>query len=920
MSGGARASNDIRARVPKALVEKNMRACAWGLASSARSGAARGERGVKLSLIAPILFLVCFLFVAPGRFAEAARPGGGARGAKACTEMSRRDAVIAVCLQNDFMDERDVEGAYARAMEKADDETELEGAAYEIPARALTKDGFKVKRGTLAVGNGHEVIRIANAWLKRGSERGARLIVTKDYHPKEHCSFCKFGKGGKRKLDCVWGCEGTQGLCVTGASVPQDVFDSSDRCVDDISSNDFEQSRYFQWPPHCVEGTFGSEFDPFLVVPEETTTVKTSLARDKDSYSMFHATDGETGLSMEAILKKEKIERVFIMGLATDMVVKNTLWDILATSNVTKTQAVLVAAGVRGVFDEPGDYYLSSPKSGSGIMKAEAIARGAHIVASTKIDEALEELCAGTCDVDSDCDEYFQCDTSTAPYGTCKPKAKISGLATAATILAMLGALIVFRKDIIESINNRHKSKGPPTDFVVLVETDIEGSSELWERMGERGKGDIMKNGVMKLHDECLRRSMKRFFGYELLVRGDAFLVAFHTVSDALSWALQVQIDLMEAPWPEETHNVTQGTAQDFGKYNGLRVRMGIHCGKVDKCIKHQGKIVYEGDVLKQTTSVADAGVGGCILLSQATLPLSANVALPFVMFDQGLHEMDAFKKPQRLKEVYPEVLASRSDKRSKLDTIRRLTPAFHDAPEGDVTMIYTHVVGLSDLQHALGIEVVQKGLFVMFETLREVLMRPQCKGYDCRGYERNGENMYVFGDYKGCLLFSLQAQEALQKAEWPEEFDNYHHESGIRGIPVRMGMHSGPLKRIRIPGEGLADYYGESANRAARVMSVAVGGQIICVERELEGLLQKDCEGLPDIFIDRLGTFALKGIPGVTALVQVALSPELASLGGCKFKESKKAQLVQPCANQRRIFRGSAKSSLFELGRDIDA
>jgi class 3 adenylate cyclase len=433
--------------------------------------------------------------------------------------------------------------------------------------------------------------------------------------------------------------------------------------------------------------------------------------------------------------------------------------------------------------------------------------------------------------------------------------------------------------------------------------------------MGELGKGDIMKNGVMKLHDECLRRSMKRFFGYELLVRGDAFLVAFHSVSDALSWALQVQLDLMDAPWPEESHNVTGGTMQEFAKYNGLRVRMGIHCGKVDKCIKHQGKVVYEGDVLKQTTSVADAGMGGGILLSQATLPLAANVQVAYVMFDQGLHEMNAFGNPQRLKEVYPEALASRCDQKSKLDTIKRLTPSFHDAPEGEITMIYAHVVGLANLQKAVGIKVMDQALAIMFETLRRVLMQPDCMGYDCRGYERNGENMYVFSSYKSCLLFALRAQEQLQLAEWPAELTAYVGTDGVLGVPVRMGMHSGPLKRIRIPNEGLADYYGESANRAARVMSVAVGGQITCVRTELDRILRHDSDGLPNILIDELGTFSLKGIPGVTALVQVALTSELAALGGCKFKESKKAQLVQPCTHERTVFR--AVSSII---KDIDA
>ena len=41
--------------------------------------------------------------------------------------------------------------------------------------------------------------------------------------------------------------------------------------------------------------------------------------------------------------------------------------------------------------------------------------------------------------------------------------------------------------------------------------------------------------------------------------------------------------------------------------------------------------------------------------------------------------------------------------------------------------------------------------------------------------------------------------------------------------------------------------------------MSVAVGAQITCVELELERLLKEDSTGLPDIIIDRLGTFALK-------------------------------------------------------------
>ena len=114
---------------------------------------------------------------------------------------------------------------------------------------------------------------------------------------------------------------------------------------------------------------------------------------------------------------------------------------------------------------------------------------------------------------------------------------------------------------------------------------------------------------------------------------------------------------------------------------------LGVHCGKVSSATKHQGKVVYEGEVTRQVTGIADAGVGGQIIMSQATLPLPANlVDAPFTVFDQGMHRVKGFDQPQRLKEVYPESLATRGSDgwaAKKLDTEERLSPSFHAAPEG---------------------------------------------------------------------------------------------------------------------------------------------------------------------------------------------------------------------------------------------
>lgn len=863
-----------------------------------------------------------------GLLALATTPQGArAKGfSSKCKNLGPNDVVIAVCLQNDFFDERPVDGRYAK------------GAPLAYPIDEANKNGASVRRGALAVRRSEEVVPVANEWMRKVDDAGGTVITTLDWHPPEHCSFCRFGPKLEKRLDCVWGCNGTQGICVTGAGVPTAVFDSSSRCTDPVSDLDFQQSRYFQWPTHCIMDTFSSKFDPYLQVPSRAVQVRSGTESSKDSYSAFGATERESGKTLLEVLRDHDARRVFILGLATDYVVKETLVDLITHTKGDPTkEAILVAAGSRGVFDSPGDFYGSDPETSSGRIKADLLLRGGNIVAAEPADRALEELCDGTCDTDADCvvdsssssssDVVMVCSPG-VPYNRCVKKPKYNRdvmLPLSITLAAVIGAFVAFRKEIIDYLSNRHKRRGPPMDYVVLVETDIQGSSELWETMGARGQGDIMKEGVMGIHDEVLRRSMKRHFGYELFVRGDSFVVAFHSVEDALAWCLQVQLDLMASDWPAECHDATAGTERVWGTYEGLRVRMGVHCGRVESAIKHQGKVVYDGEVMRQVTGITDSGNGGQIILSQATLPLPANIDIPFTVYDQGMHRVKGFHAPQRLKEVYPETLSSRCAnwRDQKLDTEERLSPAFHAAPEGLVTMIYCHAVGLADLKNVLEPKVVDECLLIMAEVLRRCMM--QRNGYDCRGHERNGENMYTFGNYLDCVLFAAEAQDELNRAEWPaamlehnEKHDADAAESSssspdedrcfmssttrVRGLRVRMGMHSGQLKRIRIPSEGLADYYGESANRAARVMSTAVGGQVVCVASELEYFLEEYISERPRLIVDPLGTFTLKGIPGQTALVQVALTEELAEMAGRRFVQSKKAQLVAPATGERTV------------------
>ena len=113
-----------------------------------------------------------------------------------------------------------------------------------------------------------------------------------------------------------------------------------------------------------------------------------------------------------------------MLGLATDYVVKETMLELVdsVTRRSPRHEAVFVAAGSRGVFDAPGDFFGSDPQTSSGRVKAEFLHKGVAVVAAGAVDAALRELCAGTCDADADCDGVSEVCVAGEPYGRCAPR------------------------------------------------------------------------------------------------------------------------------------------------------------------------------------------------------------------------------------------------------------------------------------------------------------------------------------------------------------------------------------------------------------------------------------------------------------------------------------------------------------------
>jgi nicotinamidase/pyrazinamidase len=99
------------------------------------------------------------------------------------------------------------------------------------------------------------------------------------------------------------------------------------------------------WPPHCVQGTPGAELHSSLPRDKVDAIVDAGTTPDAEGYSGFEHTD------LAALLRGRGIDRVTLVGLATDYCVKHTALDALREG----FEVVIDREGVRGIDVEPGD-------------------------------------------------------------------------------------------------------------------------------------------------------------------------------------------------------------------------------------------------------------------------------------------------------------------------------------------------------------------------------------------------------------------------------------------------------------------------------------------------------------------------------------------------------------------------------------
>ncbi len=148
--------------------------------------------------------------------------------------------------------------------------------------------------GTLAVPGGDQIIAPLNGVTAAFAEARQPVLATRDWHPPDHCSF---------------------------------------------------RLRGGIWPVHCVAGTSGAEFAPSLRLPATATVISKAREPNRDAYSGFDGTE------LEAHLRRMRIERIYVGGLATDYCVVSTVRDALRLGFVV----VVLEDCVRAVNVNAGD-------------------------------------------------------------------------------------------------------------------------------------------------------------------------------------------------------------------------------------------------------------------------------------------------------------------------------------------------------------------------------------------------------------------------------------------------------------------------------------------------------------------------------------------------------------------------------------
>ncbi|GJL54743.1 MAG: nicotinamidase [Nitrospirales bacterium] len=148
--------------------------------------------------------------------------------------------------------------------------------------------------GTLAVTNSDQILPYVNHYIAFFQHHGAAIMATRDWHPPNHCSF---------------------------------------------------QEQGGPWPSHCIQGSRGAQFHADLHLPTGSLIISGATNPPKEVHSGFD------GTSLADYLEDREATTIYVVGLATEFWVKQTVLDGIKLG----LRTVVLEDAIRGVNVQPND-------------------------------------------------------------------------------------------------------------------------------------------------------------------------------------------------------------------------------------------------------------------------------------------------------------------------------------------------------------------------------------------------------------------------------------------------------------------------------------------------------------------------------------------------------------------------------------
>lgn len=162
-----------------------------------------------------------------------------------------------------------------------------------------------------------------------------------------------------------------------------------------------------------------------------------------------------------------------------------------------------------------------------------------------------------------------------------------------------------------------------PQGTVTFLFTDLEGSTQLLKRLGDR-YADLLAE-----HKRILREAAEARGGREIDNQGDSFFFVFGRANAALAAAVIAQRALAAQEWQEGAE---------------VHVRMGLHTGEPTI-----GDERYVGLGVHRAARIGAAAHGGQVLLSSATRELVEEEKEGVVVRELGSFRLKDIDRPERL-------------------------------------------------------------------------------------------------------------------------------------------------------------------------------------------------------------------------------------------------------------------------------